>query len=540
MDGRTLKNPHRRKKRVKDGFYKYYAIFCAALAVLISVGIAVFYDFIRTYESSLPEHVAERYVKSLDGETFSALISDRMGEIGSGFETESAVGSTLADAMADGVTFTEAIGGSLPVYDVFCGGKLMKITLTPTEKLRYGFSRYEVDGVEIYDEWITSRVSDITVIVPSRAYVNVNGTPVSIDYLTGKEYESASLSVFERDLDKLAEYRIPNVFGTVSVTADYDGEPLIISVLGGNTFYSDFDTASRFDYTVKAPADAVVTVNGVDAAEEFVTSTEYVTGVFSEFEPESSPTVNVYTIPSLMSAPDVSVTLAGEVLTPVSSDSSHSEYAYSESYRRQYTVRVPRGITLYCNGIEVADKYKLADGGGTYSLPTKVSGAVASEKYETYVIGLYDDPEFTTSAVCAAEHDGYNYTFYAPPKSSEEKDIRALSEQFTKLFVKYSYEGTQYTQQNYDNVMTLIMKGSPADTLITTTLNAYIYNSHFTVDKLVYDIRDIARYSDNCISVKIDFDSHGTYYKYEKSGAGTYSLVWVKTGDVWRVAEFSM
>ena len=539
MDGRRIKNPHRKEKRVSDGFYKYYAVFCVVLVAAILLGAGIFYDFIRTYETSLPEHVAERYVEGLDGETFSALISERLDEIGSGFETADAVGETLADAMKDGVTFTETVGGGAPSYDVFCGGKLMKITLSPTERLRYGFSRCEVDKVEIYDEWISSRVSDVTVIVPSKASVTVNGIPLGGEYLTGEEYESASLSVFEKSVDKLASYKIKSVFGSVDVDAEFDGEPLIISKLGESTYYSDFDISSRSDYTVKAPADAKVTVNGVDADGEFVTSVEHVTGISSEFEPDTSPEIDVYTFPSLMREPTVTVTLAGDTLTPDEADANGSAYSYPESYRRRYTVRVPRGVTLFCNGVEVADSYKTADT-GTYRLPTEVKGASASEKYETYEVGLYNDPVFTTSAGCAGEANGFEYTFYAAPKQSEDEEIRELSEEFTRLFIKYSYEGTEYTRQNYDNVMALVMSGSPADDLITTTLSSYIYNSNFKVDKLDMTIRDIARFSGDCISVKIDFDSHGKYYKYEKSGAGTYALVWVKTSSGWRVAEFSM
>lgn len=542
LNERRIKNPYRKKS--PRGFRLGYAIFCAALLALIVVGIAIFYDFIRVYESCLPEHIAEEYINGLDGTAFSSLISEKLAESGSGFETPDAVGKTVASALDEGVTFTEAIGEGSGVYDVYCGGRFMKLTLSPSKKMRYGFSRYEIASAEIYDEWFDARVTDVTVVVPSSASLSLNGIEVGGDRLTGMTYDSASLSEFERDGHSLSEYKIENVFGDVDVTAVYGGEPLLISYLGG-IYYSDYDLSSRADYTLKAPADAVVTLNGVEVGGSYITGTERVGGVESEFEPDATPELSIYTIPKLCASPSVSVTLGGETLTPDESGNRSSFYSYPDSYRRRYTVRVPVGAELFCNGFAVGEKYLLDGGDGVYELPDGASGVSPTARYRTYEVGLYNDPVFTLDDAhknAAADHaDGsFEYTFYAVPSAAEAASVTDAAENFTRLFVKYSYEGTKYTQQNFDNVMAHVVAGSAADKIITPTLSSMIYNSNFKVDKLEMTVRDIAKFSDDCMALKVDFKSHGTYYKYEKSGDGTYVMVWVKKGGEWMLSGFKM
>lgn len=528
------------KTSKKSRFYIGYAIFCAVLVFVISCGIGVFYDFIREYEQSLPEHVAESFIASLNGAKFSELVEPEIASRASGFETDDSMESVLASALSEGVTFAECIGEDDHTYDVYCDGKFMKLTLTETEGGKYGFSRYTISSTEIYSEWIEDRFSSVTVIIPKEASLSLNGKPVGDEYMTEDKYESASLTAFDRVDTSLVTYEITDIFGDADFKGEYRGEELSMTKLGDSAYYSDFDIPSRFDYIVKAPSDAKVTLNGITVTADYITGSEEKTAIYSEFEKETSPKLSLYTIPGLLDVPEVEVTLDGSALAPVDSDNTHSSYDYPDSYKRSYTVCVPRGVTLFCNGIEVGRDY-MTEENRAYEKPASAKGITVSARYDVYTVGLFHDPEFTVSGEGAAvEADGFNFMFYPTPSSSESKDIRSMAQTFTELFVKYSYEGHKYVQGNYDECMKYVLSGSDADKLITTTLDSMRYNSNFKVDKLKTEIYDLVKYSDDCIAVKVDFESHGKYYKYEKEANGTYTMLWIKRGGTWKLAGFTM
>lgn len=532
-------NEKRRKKLSK--FYIFYAIFCALLIFAISVGAAVFYDFIREYEKCLPEHVADDYIMSLDGEAFAAIVAPELEKRSSGFETADALGKTLAEAVAEGVTYTECVGEDTPTYDVYCGGKLMKLRLSGSPSGKYGFESYVVDSAEIYPEWISDRFSSITVIIPGDASLTLNGIPVGEEYKTGEEFASTSLSAFDGGAAPLVTYEIGDIFGDAEVAAEFRGESLKLTSLGeGSTYYSDYDLASRFDYTVKAPRDAKITANGVSLSASELTSTEKLGGMSTEFEPDTAPELSVYTLRGLLDVPELEVTLDGESLTPSAFDNTHSEYAYPDSYKHFYTARVPKGMKLFCNGFEVGSSY-ISGESYEYTVPRSAGGGKASEKCDVYRVGLYNEPVFTVSAEGAvSEADGDVFTFYPVPSSSEESEIRNLSQKFTELFVKYATEDGRKAQENYDAFIGYVKSGSDAYDIITVTLSSMLYNSPFTVKKLETKIYDLVKYSDSCISVKVDFSSHAEYYKYEKDANGTYEMVWVKSGGSWKLCGFTM
>ena len=545
MEERKLKSKRRRhvshKRPGGRRFYMWYGIGCAVLIFLMTIGVGIFYDFIRTYEECLPEHVADLYINSLDGASFTALIAPEIEARASGFETEDAIGAILAEAISGGVTYTKAVGTDDPAYDVYCGGRLMRLTLTASKRGRYGFDNYRVAGAEIYPEWIAERFCDVTIIVPEGADVTVNGIPVGADRKTATEYESAVLSSFERTR-KLVTYEIRGVFGEASVSAELRGKPLTLSCReSDNTYYSDYALPALHEYTVKAPADATVTVNGQALGKSEITGTETVSGLGTEFEPDTAPELSIYSLTGLIDTPEVTVTLAGETLTPDESDDVHGNYTYPESYKRNYTVRVPKGMKLYCNGIEVSRTYITGDG-GKYSAPDGVSVKV-TETSEIYTVGLYGDPVFTVSAakaVYTADNDARSWVFYPYPGSSEEKTIREISEDFTNRFIYYAYQGFRNTKANLAACLELSLDGSNAYDLISKTIEFYKYNSPYTIEKLNMEVAEIIKYSDACISVKVDFEAHGNFYGNKKDDVGTYSMLWQKKDGKWLLTEFSM
>ena len=529
------------KRQKKSRFYIYYALLCAVLAFAISCAVGIFYDFIREYEECLPEHVADAYITSLDSEALAGLIRPELEARASGFEKEDALGRELEEAVAGGVIYTECIGEDTPAYDVYCGGRLMKVKLAKISGGRYGFDRYAVASAEIYPEWINDRFTSVTAIVPDGSFLTLNGITVSDEYKTGAEYKSDAVSVFEQASSPLVTYEINDIFGGAEIAAQYRGEQLSMSRLGGkDTYYSDYDLPARSDYTIRAPLDAKVTVNGTIVSADFITSTEKLNGEDAEFEPDTAPELALYSLTGLLNVPEVSVTLNGQELSPASTDGNNIEYVYPDSYKQSYTIRVPRGMKLYCNGFEVGEDH-ITGGKFSYSPPRTTPKVNVTEGCDVYRVWLYNEPEFTVSAAGAVmESDGNVYTFYPVPASSDISAIKDLSVTFAELFIKYANDSGSKVENNYKAFAGYILTGSNADEILTATLSSYIYNSPYTVSDRKIDAADFIKYSDDCVSVSVNYSFHKKNFKTESDISDTYEMVWIKKGGEWKLAGFTM
>ncbi len=534
--------PSKRTCKKRSVFYICYAALCGLIVIVLICGVFIFYDFIREYENSLPEYVAKEYVSTLQEPTITNLLKDELDERRSGFEAENALSSIVSQSVKEGVVFTECVGEELPTYDVYCGGKMMKVRLRVSRTGKYGFSHYEVESAEIYPEWINAKFINAVVIVPDNSTVAVNGVSVTEKYKTNAKYKSAVLSPLEKTDPTLVEYKIENIFGPVAVSGDYGGGSLSFSCIednGLNIYYSDFDIPGLVDYTLKVPSNAEVMFNGKMLSSELITDSVAMTSLVSEFETDRAPLMSVYTVKGLISKPEVTVTFNGETLAPLSFDNAHGEYSFPASALPDYTVKVPIGMRLFCNGIEVNPSY-ITESTCLYDSP--YAAFAATERYNLYTIALFNSPEFTVSAANAAKSvQGYAYTFYPLPNESQDSEIRSQAELFTELFVNYSMQGgSARVEANYNKCMQHVLSKSDAYNMIRNTLSSFKFNSTYTVTKFERSVYDLAKYSDNCFSVKVDFDVFGVSGKYEKPSVGTYEMVWVKSGGNWKLAVFTV
>ncbi len=533
----TLKS--RRKRTHRDRFPLCYAAFCAVLVFAVSCGVGMFYDFISEYEKTLPEHVIESYIESLGKSSAYFFDIEEIRKSASGFETEDSVAKTMSEAAKDGLTFTRS-GDDEDAYDIYCGGKFLKLTLTSDETGRYGFPVYRVATAEIYPEWIAERRSPVTVIVPEGTSLTVNGAAVGDKYMLEEKFESTSLSEFDRAGHALVTYEIGNVFGGVDVAGTYNGEDLKMTELGEGAFCSDYDLASRRDYTVTAPEGAVVKVGGVTVTSDCIVGSEEAEALRTDFEPGKTPKLRVYKLPAMLGTPELEVTLDGEALTQPQPDGTSFFYPYPDSYKKAYTVKVPVGTALYCNGIEVGDGY-ITEADAVYGSPLTSGAASVTEHCVTYTVHLCHEPEFTVSSEEAAmDADGTSYVFYPIPTDAQRSAVGALAQSFTEQFIRYNMQGYSGLDANYSACMSYTLAYSEAYEIIAGTYYAVMYNDAYSVTKLTTRVYDFAKFSDTCISVKVDFESHGVLWTYEKDNNGSYTMVWVLSGGVWKLSGLSL
>lgn len=534
------------QKKQTGIFWYAYAFLCVVLAITIFTVTSLLHDYIEAFENFRPEHTVEEYIKTLTEAEITKLVSPKVAELSSSFNSDSAVSDAVKEMLAENeLSIVESVSeGDSPAFDVYCGEKLCTVTLVQCSGGKYGFTNYTVASAEIAEDWVTSRLTTVSVIAPMGCEVILNDWQVDDSYVVGTAEAGKNVTEFERDDSfgyELEIYEIADIFGKAEVRALNENGEIELNSPAEGVYTSDY-AAVDSAFTVLAPVGAVVTLNGVTVSDTYITNV--VTAPDAKaYETESAPKCAVYTIKGLRNVPTVEVTIdGGELgeLIPVTVDGCDVAYTYPEAYKRSYTVHVPEGLTLYCNGVEV-DETNIASDDGEYSVPDAVKKYVKTEKtcIEYVIDGLYEEPEFTSSDEnCVIDVANGILTFYPAPTEKEMETLYDEALNFTELYIKYSYEGTKYTEANYNAVIEHVKKGSDAYDIIEVSYSSMIYNSNFKVDKLETEIYDMVKYADNCYGVKVDFDSHGTYYKYEKVSVGTYTMIWIVSGGDWQLAYF--
>ncbi len=527
----------------KSVFWRAYAVLCIFLVVTIAAVNFLLYDFIKAFENFRPERAVEDYVSTLDSESLAALFAPAAEKLFSGFEADDVLMSEIVSMVAENeITYVAAAGADGEVFDVYCGEKILTLSVSVASGGRYGFDDYIVTGASVNEEWITSRQSTVTVIAPADASISLNGYGVSDAYVTGTLEAGSAVSEFERDDSfgyRLNVYEISGIFGSVGCTArGKDGEIALMSPAEG-VYTSDY-TATDSAYTVAVPEGATLTLNGIEVSDKYV-SGQVTAFDAAPYEAKTAPKCTVYTVKGLRHAPETRVTLDGAELSPIAAEGYDAAYNYPDSYKSSYTVRLPDDLDLYCNGTLVP-KENITSEAGEYSVPEAVKKFVKTEKtsVEYTVSGLYGEPAFTSSDEnCVVSGENGVYTFYPAPTDDEMKILEDEAQSFTELYIEYSYEGTDYTKENFAKVIACVKEGSDAYDIIEVSYDSMKYNSNFKVDKLETNIYDMVKYADNCYGVKVDFESHGKYYIYEKEANGTYVMIWIVSGGEWKLAYFN-
>ncbi len=532
------------KSKKPSVFWRSYIILCGVLLIFVVAFVAFFYDFIKAFEVGRPEYAVREYVENITSDDVIAELTEFLDGKLSGYEAENAISTEVTSAMQKyELSYVRAFSDNtddIPKYDVYCGEKILSLTLSVTDGGKYGFDNYLVTGVSIAEDWVTARLNTVSVIIPSAAKLTLNGKNVPADAVSF-EFADESVSEFEADSFKLSMYEIADVFGDITASAVLDGENLPLDNPSTGVYSSVYDSFDSV-YTVIAPQNAVVTLNGITLSDAYVTGIAIPTDAHL-FESETDVLCSVYCINGLHFVPTVTAELAGEMLEADETNLLYdSAFLYPDSYKKSYTAVVPSGATLYCNGVLVGEEY--LDAGSTlYSVPEAAKKYAAATEYGVSytVTGLYGEPEFTAyngdEACVGGEDDGVKL-FYPDASASVKKELEENATLFTQLYVKYTYEGTKHTEKNYNAVVEHIKEGSAAYKTLESSYKAMIYNSNFKVDKLEIKLYDTVKYSSSCYGIKVDFDSHGKYYKYEKVAVGTYTMIWIVKNGTWELVDF--
>lgn len=166
-------------------------------------------------------------------------------------------------------------------------------------------------------------------------------------------------------------------------------------------------------YTVSAPIDAEVRINGVKVSHSYVTNDNYrffIGSVWENTIPDIARCVQ-YTVEGLYGVPTVTATLDGEELEVyVDGDGVSFHAKYPSKWVKDYTISVPSGAAVHVNGVLATKIHSNGKGEDT------IFDSGENAKTDVYVIeGLFEVPTVTASfgTVSLGEPvvDGESFTF---------------------------------------------------------------------------------------------------------------------------------
>ena len=310
-----MKNNNSRRKSSR--FWLIYMISTVVLVFGVLASLFVFYDFIDAFEASQPQSPADAVKKHA-----SELSSEQIEKMYRDFaESEPLLDSESADKI-----ITELVGiwdpntmfckkladigtDEAPVYSIVSGGREMfRLTLEKKPIGRYGFDAWYIADTEVKLDGL----SIYTITAPKDSVVTVNGAVLDDSFISEKDLPY-DYKEFEKGLEGLptaVRYETGLLDGVPSVTAKL-GETVLEVTYSDDGFTAKYPSDLTYSATVKVPADALVTSNGVDISAHAEKTTESAFGGLIA-EGLNVPSFDIYTLTGLF-APlsDVVVTVGG-------------------------------------------------------------------------------------------------------------------------------------------------------------------------------------------------------------------------------------
>ena len=345
------------RKRVKkrSRFARFLLIYSACFLLLIAVGLVIFWKYIASYEASRPEHAMDALLSSKSAEDWASIWGGDL--IVSEFEDKEAVFQKLFSGYFHGESYTyrKSVGEyteDYPVYIVRSGTTdLFRVRLAPKghDAAGFGFQLWETAEVRP----LVPEAATVKILAPPDAVVSLNDHTLADTYITDDHaaYENlAEDDRFNAGAHRVV-YAVHGLYDDVSVAAsDESGEEL--------AYVQDSEGAFAFEpkkhsVRVIAPADAVVSINGVAFSADNVAGAQYPPSLFDGLENFIASPVSflIYEADGLLMAPQVEATdAAGRELESYDADGFTSfGFADDEAMRAEHLDRITDFVHAYVN-----------------------------------------------------------------------------------------------------------------------------------------------------------------------------------------------
>ena len=239
-------NPNKKKK---SKFGKFLAIYCAALAVIVIVGLLVFNSFMKKVEDNQPSNKVAGIVKELSGGTAASYLKSNSDMIKCLENVDNIIEQSAANMEGKQLSYIENSDyrAEAPSYNITADGQIVaKVTLGKDKKGAFGLQSWKLTALDVAS-YVPNTLS-YQIMAPEGASVFVNGTELGDAYKVSDAGVPENLQTAAKyvSIPSFVTYKVSGFTNTPTVTAKgSDGSDLAISqtsnaVVCGTTTTQDF------------------------------------------------------------------------------------------------------------------------------------------------------------------------------------------------------------------------------------------------------------------------------------------------------------
>ena len=537
------------KSRKISGFLRGLLIYAGILTVLLSLVLVLLWCFMASYDRSLQERAIEPYV-SESGYTL-------LYEASKGNETNEGKLSHLFSAKIEGkeLSYNKKVGeysAAAPVYSIYADGiPYFTLALEEGDSVGFGMKSWRVKSITADESYYYTEVHTLTVLAETGVTVTVNGRILGEKDIEDSNVKYSSVNPYETGLDsvELIRYKVADLYTIPQVAAVKDGDSL--SAVTKKDFYYIFMNASLSSYTVMAPGNASVAINGYLLTKDMIVSSGKYSDILEvesehiEAEHSDISSSVTYRIDGMVTVPNVTGDIDGLSLE-CNKDGDMFILPYPDSLRFSSKISIPVGASLYLHGKLVDRSYIVSEN----ESDTRFAGLgkyfdilPANDVYE--INGLYLYPEFTAKQgdtvleITERKDNGKDDEIYFSELSNKEHDSNVLLD-FLKLYVKYTAYGSESTTANYRALLPYVVSGSPVAKMLSSSVESIKWNSPLkTIKYNDIGVRSFVDYGDNCFTCEIYCDVMLSRWDNQRHYVSSWDVTCVKTSSGWLIWEMT-
>lgn len=235
------------KTKKGNGFVAFIITYSVLLIALIVAGLIYVWNLLIDYEASIPDVNMEKYLVEFEAENIPALMDKYPVEINEYDSMDKVVAAYVNQAERGEISYRKLTGSytnTTPVYEVMAGDKaIAKVELCENGKNSHGFSVWELKDISF--EGYGPNTYDVSIKVPGKATVLINGDVINEAYNVGTEPVALTSNLAEHILDvpEYKIYKIEDLITSLSINVEGDS---IVQVTDGEydieyTFGTDED-----------------------------------------------------------------------------------------------------------------------------------------------------------------------------------------------------------------------------------------------------------------------------------------------------------
>lgn len=532
------------KKTSHPRFWKVYRFVTGLLLLLIASFFLFFYDYMGAYEKSRPDYAAEQYALSLTEADWRALCMEKTAAASTFFESPDRIAEAYSLAFrgaAGNMTVQPDHSSStaeLWQYTIIKGNiPIASVSVAAAPKGKYGFGTWEIRSVEAATEYLKIEATDYDITVPAGSVVSVNGRVLNEQFLSNTDATYGFAHPLENaDSIPCDMYTVRGILSVPKIECVWNGTACTGSV-ENNIWQFAYPVSGEKTYTISAPTEAIVFVNGTALNQEYIVDERpYSYSVYDSAD-TALPTETVYRVSGLLCEPEITAVL-GENKLDVEVEADTFHYYYPDEMLYRQILCVPQNSIVRVNGRLVGDDFKEQ---ATPAYPELFSDGKVPVYMDRYVIsGIYSASEDVQVLLNGTElrieesREGRVLTYNALYPDTSHEEVYSTAVSFCKDYFAYTAGGYKNTEENLGRVLTYLNANSELYRRIARSKESVGFVTPVT--KQIFHsltVESMEELSDSLVVCSVSYDIEQWTYQVKRTYSGKLQLAFENMDQRW-------